>query len=556
MQSFSLLSLGLCALISEQVSAWSTSPSSGLKLPVHRPKQPTQRRSNGLQRRSSGAYDTVADFDQFWGGFFVNASVGGQPQQLYLATLYSDTQVFASNHLGICDLGLDQCDHGLYNYTASSTFSNLTTFPPVDLSEGNQTLAGYYFNDTLTVSGLTLDNFTMALITNDNASWSLPFLGLGPPQAESYSYTEGTSYTYAPFLTALKSSGAISSQSFSIWIDPTQVIHPDSPTAPQYESGHLLLGAVDESAYQGSLQVYPIVTNVYDARVDVLLVNLYSVRGWIGTSQATTESTPTAIQATIAYDDTYTYLPPTMLKPLYAFYNVTVNETNGPIVDCGLDNPNLTAGYINIDFDFAGPDNGDVGAAAGQGLRIPISAFLSPVYLSNASTEVMKFANGSSVCYFAIDSSGDEYAASIGATLLRYLYVAVDYDSAQIGLALTGSSGGISGGNESSSSAFVLGPTTTASVAVGSGATTGAPLSNTVLLPGSSSSVMVSTVQVTRSEVAPTHTRMTTQRVTVTATPTGAAAGRAGGGLGGAGSVVLLVAALLVGVGFGVGLLG
>ena len=196
MKTFLLLSLSLCTLLSEQVTAWSTSPLSGLKLPVQRHVQTTKKRNNNFQRRSSGTAASAVDYDNYWGQIFLNASVGGQPQELYIATSQSDTQVFASKNLAICSFGERQCDHGIYNYSASPSFSNLTDFPAFSGSVGNQTVTGYYFNDTLSFNGVTLDNFTMALLTFDNASWSLPTLGLGPVQAESYSYSEGSSYTY------------------------------------------------------------------------------------------------------------------------------------------------------------------------------------------------------------------------------------------------------------------------------------------------------------------------------------------------------------------------
>ena len=312
---------------------------------------------------------------------------------------------------------------------------------------------------------------------------------------------EGVDSTYPGFLSSLKSQGLIDSLSYSLWTDPAQLKGSDLPNATQYEAATLLFGATDSTAFYGDLQVYPIPINTGDNRRDYLSLDLYSARVWYNSSNyAGADTSDNGITAGINYDSWYTYLPSAMLNPIYAALNVSNNDTNGPICDCGINaNDNST---ITIDFDFAAADTSS-GPGNNEGFRIPISTFLSPLYQNSTATTPETFANGSTICQFAISLSDSDYLAEIGSAMLRALYVAVDYESNQIGLAFAYNNTDASGGVPSSATQVIT---------------------STALIPGSStipSAASTISVSVTHTQPPMTQTRTMTKAVTVTATPTG-----------------------------------
>ena len=496
---FAILVLLACLYVC--TNAFIDSAHTGLRVPVHRSANSRRSFPNKIQRRTDGALAAPIDYDQYWGDLFLNVTVGGQNQQLYVSTYYADTQVLASRNLSICSFGYHQCDHGTYDPSASTTFKNITNFPGFDLSSGNQTLTGYYFEDNVVFNGTNSTDVTMALVTNDTSEGSVPVLGLGLPQSESFSYTEGADSTYPGFLNSLKSQGLIKSLSYSLWTDPAQLVGNDLPNATQYEASTLLFGAIDSTAFQSDLQVYPIPINTGDNRRDYLSLTLYSARVWLNSSNyAGTDTSSNGVLAGITYDSWYSYLPSAMLDPIFAALNVSNNETNGPICDCGISANDSTSRYIY--FDFAAPDVSS-GEGRNEGFRIPISTFLSPLYLNSTATTPETFPNGSTICQFALSASDSNYEAEIGSAMLRALYVAVDYESNQIGLAFAASSTDAGGGVPSSATQVIT---------------------STALIPGLStipSAATTVSVSVTSTQPPLTQTQTMTRAVTVTATPTG-----------------------------------
>ena len=99
--------------------------------------------------------------------------------------------------------------------TRSSTFVDLDVAFSISYGDGTGA-SGEYFNDTLTLSSATLDNFQMAVATKTSTNTGL--IGIGYDSNESGVSNDLVVEHYG-FVDALVGGGYISTRAYSLWLD-------------------------------------------------------------------------------------------------------------------------------------------------------------------------------------------------------------------------------------------------------------------------------------------------------------------------------------------------
>ncbi|TFY69812.1 hypothetical protein EVG20_g2997 [Dentipellis fragilis] len=133
-----------------------------IQLSARRNPGSISKRNNGAPIRSEPLWDDYRGTDLQWYG---QISFGTPPQTF---SVVFDTGSFASEVPGI-QCGLECANHHKFDYTASSTFVNLTKTGQLKFSTGGGVAATV--NDTMSILGLSQPNFTFFLITNQTSGF-------------------------------------------------------------------------------------------------------------------------------------------------------------------------------------------------------------------------------------------------------------------------------------------------------------------------------------------------------------------------------------------------
>ncbi|KAA1476013.1 acid protease [Dentipellis sp. KUC8613] len=133
-----------------------------IQLSARRNPGSISKRNNGAPIRSEPLWDDYRGTDLQWYG---QISFGTPPQAF---SVVFDTGSFATEVPGI-QCGLECANVHKFDYTASSTFVNLTKTGQLKFSTGGGVAATV--NDTMSILGLSQPNFTFYLITNQTAGF-------------------------------------------------------------------------------------------------------------------------------------------------------------------------------------------------------------------------------------------------------------------------------------------------------------------------------------------------------------------------------------------------
>ncbi|KAK1992634.1 acid protease [Colletotrichum falcatum] len=201
----------------------------------------------GRDRRSVPALDIWANG---W-NYLVNVSVGTPPQQMSmrLAVQVGPSWVpdakycgKSSHRGGADDAHRDEyaaCRYGAFDAARSSSFVNPGT-EALSTEFADEYVTGEWVSDVLDLAGARVPKLVMGFV--DSAPTRVGVLGLGFNQTHHPSAVTRSSSATLTVPERLVRDGVIASPAYSLWVDDKSA-----------KSGHLLLGAVDKSKFEGPL---------------------------------------------------------------------------------------------------------------------------------------------------------------------------------------------------------------------------------------------------------------------------------------------------------------
>jgi hypothetical protein len=271
---------------------------------------------------------------------------------------------------------------GSYDASASNTSVNTTEKSFSSYADGSS-VEGYYFTDSVTVAGLTVQDFKFGVGTTSDG---LNTFGLG--------YFPDTTKAILP--NYLQSQGLISRRVFNSYSDG------DS------QSGGIVFGGLDRGKYTGTLEKVPVFGN----------------QGWyIALSGVSADCGYSNNNVYIVNLDTgaqVTYLPPEIYHQ--------INQLFGGVITSSAIEPVETPAYLFkcsnaqvLTLDFSG-----------KSIRVDPKTFVLPAV--DASGNYLVDSDGDKLCGTTIsESPNGEY--SIGSDLLYNIFAVFDMDNAEIALA-------------------------------------------------------------------------------------------------------------------------
>ncbi|CAI4047501.1 hypothetical protein SUVZ_12G1730 [Saccharomyces uvarum] len=340
---------------------------------------------------SSSSGDVVNDINPF-GWLTETGSVTGAT-----ATASGGSSGTATQSIPASEATVDCKEYGTFTSSDSSTFkSNNTAF---EISYGDGTFAsGTFGTDVLNLSDLNVTGLSFAVANQTNSSMGV--LGIGLPSLEvtysgSSASTGGKSYRYDNFPIVLKNSGAIKSNSYSLYLNDSDATH-----------GTILFGAVDHNKYSGTLYTVPLVNTLRGftspIQFDVTLNGL----GIVDSNGDKKTLTTTKVPALLDSGTTLTYLPVEMVELIAEDIGAQYSSRLGYYVMTCPSSDNST----QIVFDFGG---------------FHINASLSSFVLSTSS----------STCLLGIIPTSDSTGSILGDSFLTNAYVVYDLDNLEISMA-------------------------------------------------------------------------------------------------------------------------
>jgi hypothetical protein len=278
-----------------------------------------------------------------------------------------------------------------------------TTFVPLqedfEISYVDQSgVQGSYFQDSLTVGNLQLQNFTMATASTFKGQSNIGVMGIGIDQDEASAPT-----LYPNFIDALVSQGSINTRAYSLYLDDLDAA-----------SGTLLLGGYDTAKYLNELVILDLQSN---ASFDVPLTAVALSNPMDTTLLGGASDLPAL--ATLDSGTSLTYLPPAIFNQLAAYFGATISpdQSGTYLVSCST----METVQGSLLYQFAG--------SAGPIIQVPFSELSTP---SSFNTS-----DGSPACTFGVGPGDAADGYLLGDTFLRSAYVVYDLDNLQVGIANT-----------------------------------------------------------------------------------------------------------------------
>ncbi|KAI1865397.1 uncharacterized protein JN550_008445 [Neoarthrinium moseri] len=355
------------------------------------------------------------------GTYVVNATVGTPPQNVSFALTVSADESWVPD-AQYCHASYRDCLYGSFNHNESSTF----------VRPGTGSFSAYYQDDTYAYGdriretigfpgGPSVTNLTMGLAQQTDL-W-LGVMALG--------YND--SYSVANIPDRLLAEGLINSTAYSMWLDEEDAV-----------SGQLLLGAVDKSAYDGTLKRISAPRNqhiIEDDTTYTQISNTFDV--YIQAVNASKSSDPavapliqnTTAMPLVTIDPTFTIsvLPEDLATAMWTLAGATYSETyDAPILPCSYRN-NTTA-HISLQLDSVGVDGGPV-------LNVPLSDLVLPE--DTWTRRIWDYDTDTRVdwCLFGVQSiNATSYSSyrnswTLGAGMLKRQYVVFDLANEDIAMA-------------------------------------------------------------------------------------------------------------------------
>ncbi|TDZ25073.1 putative aspartic-type endopeptidase OPSB [Colletotrichum orbiculare MAFF 240422] len=359
--------------------------------------------------------------------YLVNVTVGTPPQRqtLKLSVQAGESYVIdAAQCSGYGSYSDDvACAYGSFDGNASSTYVN-----PGSESFSASRDAGYgsgeVMSETLDVGGVRLPKITLGLA--DTADSNVGVLGLG---FNASAYASSSSYGTNSLPTVpdrLLQDGEIGSTAYSVWFDDEVA-----------QSGTVLLGAVDKSAFEGPLIRFPISSEYSSSTTDFQTI-LFSVNGSKSVTDAFTPlGNQTASSSSYAYSRSRTvrlspdvvasYLPDDIARDIYALVGAVSDTSNyQAIVPCSA---NTSTARLALQLHGA---DGPVLAVAVADLVVPSALYREEQW--SWATE-----SSEEYCLFAV-LSDDSYAMNrytLGSGVLKNAYLVFDLANEEVAVAKT-----------------------------------------------------------------------------------------------------------------------
>ncbi|KAK0639647.1 aspartic peptidase domain-containing protein, partial [Cercophora newfieldiana] len=388
-----------------------------------------------IARSTDGATNELANLPLAASGhvFVVNATVGtpGQPVSLLLSTSSPHTWVPKADvmpcmtrydpRIGFyssdsTDGSNSACGWGTFTTAKSSTARTAEQLYLDFVVAFSDTInvEGLNYTDTLELGNIKIEDFSLGVVQSTSHHQWIGMLGLGNDGETNF---PRWSPKYRPnFVDRLVSSGKIKSPGYSIWLND-----------PEGSSGNLLLGAIDQSRYDGDLirlnanQPYDVFPSAF--RVSLAAVNIDDGKGSKFTD-------PTVV--TLSPADSFSYLPDKTVEGIMAAAGATWDDAiKRATLPCnaGAKAKNTTIFH----FQLAGSD--------GPVLNVGLSDLVVPPVVSRWETGYTKLKElPSDTCLFGIQkytaapsSGGPQY--NLGSSILRRTYMVFDAANKDVAIA-------------------------------------------------------------------------------------------------------------------------
>jgi hypothetical protein len=286
----------------------------------------------------------------------------------------------------------------------------------------DNTMLGEYYNDTVTIGGITLINQSLAVTQAPKIiveGGLLGIMGLGPRRGSAayampWSPVRGD-YEKAPLPVWEHAfeEGVFRPKLFSVWLNDQAA-----------KSGTILFGGVDETKFEGELRTVPLTHSTDEfSEWAVKLTSVGRVDDDTGHTESLTNLT-WSIRTSLDTGSPNMYLPAPVCDAIYKTMNVTLHPSpSEPYVSCSL-----RSARNSLAFGFPGK-----AGMEGPTIRAPYAEMIYPFGLPTRLGEV-RGENGEELCHLGIiPSPGPVYL--VGATALRSAYVVYDAERLEVSMA-------------------------------------------------------------------------------------------------------------------------
>ncbi|KPI41215.1 putative aspartic-type endopeptidase OPSB [Cyphellophora attinorum] len=404
--------------------------------------------------------------------YWLNITVGTPPQAIALDidTGSSDLVVISSSVKACSDAGM--CRGGAFDSAKSSTYQ-LILQNGSDVAYGDGTeFIGDLFTDVMSVGGIDIKKgalfagLTNGLINGSITNDGIGTIGIGYRALSGITpLTEQANGTLPPtVVSAMVESGDIAREAYSLILGSQEA-----------NSGNVIFGGIDGSAYSGDLVALPVQPSPNEyANYTALQAALtgISVTDLDGTRLLTDEDF--GVAALLDSGTTVTVLPASVAVALNRGFGVVEG-----VLPCSRAQANAT-----ITYHFGGPE--------GPSVKVPLSSLMDP--LSSDASSQNTFSNGENACNFNVEAEHGSNGVVLGDSFMRSGYFVYDLENNQVAIAQAAASpasGGsitpIPSGTEipgcSSTNTFMLPASNLASVPVPSDASASTESVSGSLLP-------------------------------------------------------------------------
>ncbi|KAK4213922.1 putative aspartic protease [Rhypophila decipiens] len=368
--------------------------------------------------------------------FLVNVTVGTPPQPLSLLLSpssphtwlpQSDAMPCTNNFDTLAgsvqasdDSAGSACGWGVFNPSTSST-NRMAEGVFVDFSiaySDTMTVGGLNMTDTLTLGDAKLDALPMGIVTSVSNNQYIGMMGLNNDASTLY---PRPSSRYRPnLIDQLVSSGKITTQAYSVWLDD-----------PEGRSGALLLGAIDKSRYQGDLARLKTI-QPYDIFPSAFAVSLNGVEVSGGKENFKYGGAPVAV--TVNPAETFSFLPDALADSIITAAGATWDPTlKLATIPCDAASKTSTLKQISLKLQLQGP--------GGPALDVRMSDLVVSQRVTKWQIAMALLELDKNVCLFGIQkktflgSSNSNPQFNLGSSLLRRTYMVFDNVNKDIALA-------------------------------------------------------------------------------------------------------------------------
>ncbi|KAF2033181.1 acid protease [Setomelanomma holmii] len=284
-------------------------------------------------------------------------------------------------------------------------------------------IAGFYFNDTVSVSGLpALEDATFAVGNVPPAlfqvgNWGI--FGAGSPLREALlSGPNASKVPYTPAWERLALASPGGKKKMGVWLN-----------AQNASSGTVLFGGSDESRYEGGLQDVPIVLQrgIFTGwGVNLTSVTRVNVGGEEdGGCDEKTQLTAANFSQTVLFDteSPNMYLPTPLYDAIVEGLNATELINMAPYVPCSL--RTASSGYLDFGFPTKAGGNAEI--------RVPLSEIVYPPGYP-VTVPAVPDRNGQELCYFGIVPTNGSILL-LGTSFIRSAYLVFDEEELVVSMA-------------------------------------------------------------------------------------------------------------------------